>query len=203
MNANQSKSGFFTEDQSLKVIREMIRVSQRKLRNDGILFILWGWIMFIYYLIYYLESKMITTYQMEKILNYTGTALILGGLAYTIYYLLKQRKRVQTYIGVSLRYVWISLIVSLMLVNLIQFNVLHQINFELQHPIFMVIIAFAIVATGGIIRYRLIIAGGIVFGIMAFISSWLPLEEQLLVEAIAWAIAFVFPGHILYSKRNK
>lgn len=202
MNAGHSNLKSFTEDQSLKVIRGMIRVSQRKLRNDGILFILWGWIMFIYYLIYYLESKMITTYQMEKILNYTGTVLILVGLAYTIYYLLKQRKRVQTYIGVSLRYVWISLIVSLMLVNLIQFNVLHQINFELQHPIFMVIIAFAIVATGGIIRYRLIIAGGIVFGVMALMASWLPLQEQLLVEAIAWAIAFVIPGHILFSKRN-
>ena len=203
MNTDQSKSRFFTEDQSLKLIREMIQVSQRKLRNDGILFILWGWIMFIYYIIYYIESKMITTYQMEKILNYTGTALILVGLAYTIYYLLKQRKRVQTYIGVSLRYVWISLIVSLMLVNLIQHNVMHQINFELQHPIFMVLIAFAIVVTGGIIRFRLIIAGGIVFGLLALFSSFQALEEQLLIEAIAWAIAFVIPGHILYSKRKK
>jgi len=28
------------------------------------------------------------------------------------------------------------------------------------------------------------------------------LKEQLLIEAIAWLIAFVIPGHILYSKRK-
>lgn len=202
MNLNQSKSDFFNEEQSLQVIREMIQVSHRKLKNDGILFILWGWIMFVSYIVNYLESKMITTFQLQKILNFSGIALVLFGLAYTLYYLMKQRKRVQTYIGISLRYVWISLIVCLMLVNLIQFNIMHQINFELQHPIFMVLIAFAIVVTGGIIRYRLIIAGGIVFGFMALISSWLPLQDQLLVEAIAWAIAFIIPGHILFSKRK-
>ena len=202
MNANQSKSNFFNEEQSLQVIREMIQVSHRKLKNDSILFILWGWIMFVSYIVNYLESKMISTFQLQKILNFSGITLVLFGLAYTLYYLMKQRKRVQTYIGISLRYVWISLIVCLMLVNLIQFNIMHQINFELQHPIFMVLIAFAIVVTGGIIRYRLIIAGGIVFGFMALISSWLPLQDQLLVEAIAWAIAFIIPGHILFSKRK-
>ena len=108
-----------------------------------------------------------------------------------------------TYIGVSLRYVWVSLFLSMVLVNLIQFNVLHKINFELQHPIFMVFIAFAIVVTGGILRFKLIIAGGIVFGLMAYVCSYFPLQEQLLIEAIAWIIALIIPGHILYSKRNK
>jgi hypothetical protein len=111
--------------------------------------------------------------------------------------------KVQTYIGISLRWIWFSLIISLVLINLIQFNVLHKINFELQHPLFMVVIAFAIVATGGILRYRLIIAGGIVFGLLAYLCSYLTLPQQMLIEAIAWAIAFVIPGHILYAQRNK
>jgi hypothetical protein len=29
-------------------------------------------------------------------------------------------------------------------------NVLHSINFELQHPLFMVLMAFAVTVTGGI-----------------------------------------------------
>ena len=67
----------------------------------------------------------------------------------------------------------------------------------------MVFIAFAIVVTGGILRYKLIIAGGIVFGLLAYVCSYLPLQEQLLVEAIAWIIAFIIPGHVLYSKRKR
>jgi len=116
---------------------------------------------------------------------------------------LKQRKKVQTYIGISLRYVWISLFVCMVLVNLIQFNVLQDINFELQHPIFMVLMAFAVTTTGGILRYRMIIIGGVAFGILALVASYLNLQEQLLIESVAWAIAFIIPGHILYANRKK
>ena len=66
----------------------------------------------------------------------------------------------------------------------------------------MVFIAFAIVVTGGVIRYNLIIGGGIIFGLLAFVSSYLPLQEQLLMESIAWLLAFIIPGHLLYSKRK-
>lgn len=109
----------------------------------------------------------------------------------------------QTYIGVSLRYVWISLFVCMVLVNLIQFNVQHSINFELQHPIFMVLMAFAVTVTGGVLRYRLIIIGGVIFGILALVASYMKLQDQLLVESVAWIISFIVPGHILYANREK
>jgi branched-subunit amino acid ABC-type transport system permease component len=89
-----------------------------------------------------------------------------------------------------------------MLINLIQFNILDKIIFELQHPVFMVFIAFATVITGGILRYRMMIVGGIVFGLLAYGCSYLPIIDQLLVEAIAWLIAFIIPGHLLYAKRK-
>ena len=34
-----------------------------------------------------------------------------------------------------------------------------QHQFELQHPLFMVLMAFAVTVTGGILRHRLIIIG--------------------------------------------
>jgi branched-subunit amino acid ABC-type transport system permease component len=90
----------------------------------------------------------------------------------------------------------------MVLINLIQVNVLHKIVFELQHPLFMVITAFAIAVTGGILRYKMIIAGGAIFGSIALLSSYLPLDEQLLVESIAWLLAFIIPGHILFRQRK-
>jgi hypothetical protein len=202
METNQSEPESFDEGQSLAVIREMIEVSQKKLRNDGILFILWGWILFYTYFSEFLLNTLIVTYQIRKNLEYLGNILGLAGLAYSIYYIIRQHRKVQTYIGISLRYVWISMAACLVLINLIQMNVVHRINFELQHPIFMVVIAFAIVVTGGILRYRLIIIGGVVFGLLAYLCSFLTLPNQLLVEAIAWMIAFIIPGHIMFSKRK-
>jgi hypothetical protein len=173
------------------------------LKQDGILFIAWGWLLFYKSILGYVERKFVLTFQIQKIINYLGFALLIACIAFSIYYLIKQRKKVQTYIGISLRYVWISLFVCMVLVNLIQFNVLHSINFELQHPIFMVLMAFAVTATGGILRYRLIIIGGVIFGILALIASYLKLQEQLLVESVAWIISFIIPGHILYANREK
>jgi len=192
----------FDEVQSLQVIKEMITTSQQKLKNDGILFILWGWTAFINYLSGYLLSTTTMTFRSQNILRYTSRGLAVFAIVFTIYYIIRQRKKVQTYIGISLRYVWISLFLSMVLVNLIQFNILNQINFELQHPIFMVLIAFAIVVTGGILRYKLLIGGGIVFGILAYVSSYFRIEQQQLIEAIAWFIAFIIPGHIMHSKRK-
>jgi hypothetical protein len=202
METKQPNLESFDESQSLQMIREMIQVSQKKLKNDGILFILWGWTMFYVSICGFIERKIVLTFEIHKMLVDTGIVLGLSALIFSIYYILKQRKKVQTYIGISLRYIWVSMFICLVLINLIQFNVLHKIIFELQHPIFMVIIAFAIVSTGGILRHKLITIGGIVFGLMALLSSYLTLPDQLLIEAIVWIIAFVIPGHILHAKRK-
>ncbi|HOO70025.1 MAG TPA: hypothetical protein PLQ26_07635 [Bacteroidales bacterium] len=203
MDATNKESNIIDENQSLTVIKEMIAVSRIKLRQDGILFIVWGWVLFYVSFSGFITRSIVLTYQMNRIISRLGIILGAAAALFTIYYLIKQRKKVQTYIGVSLRYVWTSLFLSTVLVNLIQMNVLHSINFELQHPLFMVLMAFAVTVTGGILRHRLIIIGGAVFGALALTASYLGLKEQLLLEAVAWMIAFIVPGHILFAKRNK
>lgn len=193
----------FDERKSIQTIQEMLQVSKRKFQSDGILFIVWGWIMSINYLINYIFGISNIHYEVKWYVKISYLSVFIFGLVFTLYYILKQRKQVQTYIGVSLRYVWVGMILSQVLVNIILFHGLQEANFELQHPIFMVIIAFATVVTGGILRYQLMVYGGISFALLALISSRLPLESQLLMESIAWVIAFVIPGHILYSKRKR
>lgn len=200
MEASQTQD--FDEKKSIHLIQEMLQVSKRKFKADGILMVLWGWIMTVHYTTMYILDTTYVNYYLKRNLKYVVTGLVFLGIAFTVYYIFTQRKKVQTYIGVSLRCVWVGMFLSMVLINLIQFNVLHEINFELQHPIFMVIIAFATVVTGGILRYKLIITGGICFALLAFAASYFPLSTQLLLEAIAWLIAFVIPGHILFSQRN-
>lgn len=201
METRVSENDKFDEIQSLQVIREMIEVSRKKLQNDGILFILWGYTLCYSALSRFLISKILFSNIQVQSIKYTGTIISVFVLGYTVYYLWNQRKKVQTYIGISLRWVWISAVFCMVLINLIQNNILHDINFELQHPIFMVVTAFAVVVTGGILRYRLMIAMGILFGLLAYFCSFFELHLQLLFEAIAWFLAFCIPGHILFAKK--
>jgi hypothetical protein len=202
METNLSESEPFDEIQSIKVIREMIQVSRKKLKSDGILFIIWGWINFITYMLEYILQSVPHTFLMDQFKGKAIPILIIFGLLYTIFYVYRESRKATTYVGVSLRYVWISMFAGMVLINLIQFNVLHKIIFELQLPVFMVLTSFAIVVTGGILRYKIVIAGGIVFGLLAFVCSYLDLHQQLLVESIAWFVAFIIPGHALYAKRK-
>ncbi|HEY4788481.1 MAG TPA: hypothetical protein VIH57_20665, partial [Bacteroidales bacterium] len=172
MKTMQSNSDEFDEVQSIQVIKEMIQVSHRKLKNDGILFIIWGWISFITYLLEFIVQNVPHTYQITLIKGYTTTVLAIAGLVVTVIYLYRQSRKATTYIGISLRYVWLSMFAGMVLINLIQANVLHKITFELQLPIFMVLISIAIVVTGGIIRHKMVIAGGIVFGLLAYLASF-------------------------------
>ncbi len=202
MKENDKVLESFDEGQSIQVIKEMIQVSQKSFKNDGILFLLWGWLMFISYVLNYIMYNIVITRQMERISDNLRFAITLIAIAYTLYYVFKKTKKVKTYIGISLRYVWISLIVCLALTSMIIHNVIQQINFELQHPIFMMFIAFATVITGGILRYKMVIVGGIVFGVLAYACSYFSLEIQMLFEATAWLVAFIIPGHLLYAKRK-
>lgn len=201
---NKQETDSFDENQSLQVIRDMIEVSQKRVQSDGILFIVWGWTAFLNYFFFnYLPSIYATGYWLTQAVHFLQIALPVFALAFTLFYVIKKSQKATTYIGTVLRYIWVTLFFSMVLVNLIQFNVVQNINFELQHPIFMVLIAFATIVSGGLLRYRLIVGGGVIFALLAFLCSYLPLQEQVLVEAIAWMIAFIIPGHLLYLKRNR
>jgi len=193
----------FDERQSLQVIQEMIQLSQRKIKNDGILLIVWGYAASLPSLITYFKEILFLPNRVMFVLKFVDPVLPLLALAFTIYYIYKERKKVTTYIGASLRYVWFSLIGCMVLTNLILNNVTHEVNFTLQHPLFMVLTAFAILVTGVILRYKLIIVGGIVFGILAYIASFLILHDQLFLDGIGWFLALAIPGHIMYFKREK
>jgi hypothetical protein len=201
MEAQEIENEKFDEKKSLQVIMEMIEVSREKLRNDGILFIIWGWALFYSCMSRYLVYKILFSNMQMMVFKYVEFAFTFFVFAYTIYYLWRQRKKAQTYVGISLRYVWTSTFICMVLINQVLNNTMHTINFELQHPIFMLLTAFAAVVSGGILRYWWMIAGGILFGLLAYLASFFELHDQLLLEGIAWFLAFILPGHILFAKR--
>jgi len=203
MESQETVDANFDHRESLRVISEMIEVSRKKLRHDGILFIIWGWALFYSSFIRYLKEEILFSNFQYLVFRYVEAFLLLFVFGVTLWYLFRKRRRAATYIGISLRWVWFSTVFCMVLINLIQGNVVHKINFELQHPIFMVVIAFGVVVSGVMLRYGFMIGMGILFGILAYVSSFFELHEQMLVESIAWFLAFILPGHILFAKKSK
>ena len=168
--------------------------------NKCSLLIVWGWLGFLNYLIFgYLPGVLLLGYQEIQLVHFSRIALLITGIIFTLYYLFGKRKEKLSYTGITIRFVWAGLILMLMFINLIQFNVVGDIDFELQHPIFMIFIGFAILVTGRVMRFQLLTAGGIAFSLLGLFASYMPLQEQLLMEAIGWMLAFIIPGHLFYA----
>ena len=203
METTNQNSVTFDENQSLQVLKEMINISQKKLKNNGILFIVWGWVSFVTQFFEFVLNEIPHSLLVSTFKGYLNYALALFGIGFTIWHIYQKSNKANTYIDISLRYVWISMFAGMVLINLIQANVLNKITFELQLPIFMVLTSIALTVTGGILRYKMIVAGGIAFGLLANAASFFPLHQQILIQSIAWAIGFIIPGHILYANRNK
>lgn len=175
----------------------MEQIKKYLLRKNGILFIVWGWVWFAGYFIEYSVDSLQFSFQLEQLKHVLSIVLPLLGFSFTalyVYWLYKVEFTADYWLLII---VWLVVIVAQVLTNLILFNILHKIIFQLQHPIFMLLVAAGILITGYILKYKLVISGGIIFGGLAYLCSYFELHEQILIESIAWLIAFVIPGHII------
>jgi uncharacterized membrane-anchored protein len=173
------------------------------MNQDGLLLILWGWILFIkYFLLTYLPSLFHLSNETIWLLRPASNFLVVLGAFYTFYYLYKTAGA-KTYIRETLKYIWGGLIIVMVMVSLIINNALGESLFVLQHPLFMLITGFAILVTGGLLRTNILVFGGGIFGLLALLASRYELYDQLLIESIGWLIAFIIPGHVLYASRDK
>lgn len=141
----------------------------------------------------------------KEILTFLSPGLLIIGVFFSVYSIRKRRafSTHRTELIKSIRYIWVSLVGCMVAINLIQFNVLHRIDFELQHAIFMVLIAFSIISTGILLRFWFFILGGFLFGIGGYVASYFDVSYQLLVEAMAWLVGFVLPAHLWYWKMRQ
>ena len=187
---------------SVDLSLDKMRPSNRAIAHYGLLFMLWGWMSVLRFVLDLIEKYAYISITLRWVVEVFGYLLLIGWLAGTIYFLYRERTQKLTYFGLSLRFIWVSLLLSMSLVSIILANILHEVNFELQHPILMVFISFAIVVSGGILRNKMLVIGGIVFAMCAVVSSYLDLRDQLALEAVGWIAGFIIPGHLMYAKRN-
>ncbi len=176
---------------------DIIKSLDYQIDRKGVLLILWGWINFLHFLISYSLREMVLPFQVEDFLNLTSYTLIPIGLIITVVYLIKNRPLSGSGRVKTVTYIWVSLIITLVLINLVEANVLGKINFEFQHPIFMVIIGSSISLTGRVLSYRSLMIGGLVFALLGGVASYFSLSQQMMIESVGWVIAFLIPGYVI------
>ena len=178
------------EKESLALIHSMIAGTRSNLRENSVFYLLWGWTVFLSALLHYLLIAL------ENPMNWLvwPIAMPLAGIA-SIFIGRKQEREavVKTHLDRALNYLWggFSVVLFITIVASAKFG------FEITYPILIWLYGLGTFVSGGILRFRPLIWGGVVAWMIGIAAIFLPFEQQLLCVAGAILFSYIVPGHLL------
>ncbi|MFA9392714.1 MAG: hypothetical protein ACERKD_23100 [Prolixibacteraceae bacterium] len=193
----------FSEKQSISLIKEMVEVSSKNLKKDGLLILAWG-VAFVLgaFLNFFPEVKLISK-RLIFVFDVFGLMLGIGVVLFTVYYVFFKKKGIKTYVATTAAYTWFGIIVVYNLIVILIKQKTGEVNFELLHPMQMALIGLALFVTGGLYREKLLLLGGVVYWFAAYFAVRYRLPIQLIFEFVAGFIGFIIPGAWLYYQSIK
>lgn len=186
----------FDENESLKTIQAMIESAKAEMKDDGFFYLLWGYLVFIaslsnFFLLYNLHPSKAAL---------VWSVIMSAGWIFTIIRVIRKEKRitVRTHVHKVMSYLWGGFTISLILVLFMTLQKHH----DLLNPIIILLYAMATFVSGGVLKFRPLIIGGIIAWCFAIASFYAEANIQLLLVAISVLIAYIIPGHILKKTIN-
>ena len=185
-----------TAKQNLQLIEEMIATAKGNLAEGSIFYLIWGWLVFIaasinYYLLNY------TDYENHWIA--WPFLMILGGILSSIVgYRRSKTQTVKTYIDRFMAFLWLSFLITLIVV-LYGISILGE---EAIYPIILALYGLGTFASGGILKYKPLMVGGIGAWVCSIIAFHVGFSDQLLLVIAAILVSYIIPGHLLKARGN-
>ena len=181
-----------TEQESLLLIGQMIRNAKKAVRDNGFLFLLWGWLVFAASLSNYIMAFVL---DMGEIAYLPWPVLMISGGIISAIYGSRQKKneRVKTYVDDAMKFLWIAFVVALLLTLVF----MSKIGPEVAYPFIMVLYGVGTFVSGGILKFKPLIYGGIACWLIAIAATFFDFQFQLLLLSLSILVSYIIPGHIL------
>jgi len=184
------------EKKSLFAIQKALENAREQIHTDGFFFLLWGWLVVAASLINYGLLKF-TTFEYPII---SWPVLMTTG---TITVAIVGRKRpkdnkIITYFDSVFKYIWLGFFISLVIVLIMpSFGFFSK---SVGYPFIIILMGWGTVISGGILKFKPLIIGGILAWLIAIADFFVSVENQLLMMAFATVVAYLIPGYMLKSK---
>lgn len=186
--------------ESLAVIEAMINKAKNQFSENGHLYLLWGWVVFFCSLIHYLGLRFIKMVEFQYV-----WLLMLPAVLYTIVYLVKQKKqqKVTTYTDEVLGAIWMAFGVTMCISGFVIGQTMGTEFYKLLNPIYLGIYGVPTFVSGMVLKFRPLKAGAFFCWGMAVLATFIPVQEHLLLIALAMAVAWIVPGYRLKQRYVK
>lgn len=183
-----------TQKESLEIIHAMVQQSRQRVGENGVFYLLWGYAVLIAALAHYilLQTGFENPWMSWFLMPLAG---ILSGI---IGYRKGQNTTVRTHVDTAMAYLWGAFVV--VLITVLTFS--GQIGFTGSYPVVILMYGLGTFVSGGILRFKPLIIGGIICWICGIVAMFSAFELQLLIMAGAIFCGYIVPGHLLYAQRN-
>jgi hypothetical protein len=176
----------------------MINRAKDKFAEDGSMYLLWGWVVFI---------CSITQFVLMHFFKYPYHYLVwFASWIVVIYQVVYMRRkiryrRVRTYTGYILGYVWLTFVIVIFLLAFLIGRLTTGEYYSHISPILLTIYGIPIFLSGIILRFKPLIIGGIGCWILSIAAMLINnYDYQFLLIPLAMIIAWIIPGYLLRAK---
>ena len=186
------------EEESLALINRMIVSAQKGVSDNGFYFLLWGWLVFTASMV---NWCMIQFFHSENG-NWAWAILMpLGGIVSAIYgWKVDRKKKVKTYSDEVMDYLAGGFMIALFSVLFI-FSI--KFDWLVIYPLIMLLYGFWLFVSGGVLKFKPLIIGGIINFACAIGSLWIKDFHIILLLSFAVLAGYIIPGHLLNMKYKR
>lgn len=187
-----------TEQESLDIIKTMLAKTQTGIRDNGFMFLLWGWLVFAAAVIHYVPMMFMNS-------TIGGLAwpvlMTIGGITSAIYSIKQSKKQeVKTYAHQMLNYTTIAMGVGIAFT--LTLGGLFT-TWNITYGFLMLVYGTWLFMAGGILEFKPLQAGGIVNWILGAVTFFVPEPHELPMIALAVLLGYIIPGHLMKARFDK
>ncbi len=179
------------EQESLQIIMNMITAVKQDMYDNSFYYLLWGWLVFIASISHYILLQAGNAHA-----DFVWMLMPLGGVI-TFFNSMKQKqkKKAKTYVDEFMKYVLIAFLTCLLLTLFF----MHKLQLN-TYPILLMVYGFWLFISGGAVRFKPLMAGGIINWLCAVTAFFVSFDLQLLLLAAAVLLGYIVPGYMLRAK---
>jgi len=190
-----------TPEESLQLIGQTIANYKRNYKEESYYFLLWGWLSVVASISQYLIIKILCAYQYYHWIN--TLSFVNWGFFLAVAMFIQYRHHYKRVISVASH---LSKFIKLMWqVNGMAIIISIFLSFKFKTypvPLILLIVGIPTLITGGIIKFKPLILGGLAFFAFSILASFYPNENQLLIYAVALVLGYLVPGYLLKSAKE-
>ncbi|HLG38651.1 MAG TPA: hypothetical protein VI461_03245 [Chitinophagaceae bacterium] len=186
----------FSPEQSLRLIQSMIDKTKQNFSDNSIYYLVWGWLTF-----FACTGQFVLKHIYDYPKHYYVWWVVVIGVIFSIYQGMKEdrKSRVTTYIGDSIKYLWIGMSIAYFVLSMI----FTKQGWDASvFPFFIMLYGLGTFVSGSIIKFRPLVTGGIIASGLAIGAAYVKYDYQMLFAAAAILVSYIIPAYMLRSKNK-